>query len=41
MNNYFDFESSIEKLDDKIISLEKSDTKDIETIDIMVVLHEI
>ena len=32
MNNYFDFESSIEKLDDKIKSLEKSDTRDIETI---------
>ena len=33
MNNYFDFESSIEKLDDKIKSLEKSDIKDIETIE--------
>ena len=32
MNNYFDFESSIEKLDDKIKSLDKSDIKDIETI---------
>ncbi len=33
MSNYFDFESSIEKLDDKIKSLEKSDIKDIETIE--------
>ena len=33
MNNYFDFESSIEKLDDKIKSLEMSDIKDIKTIE--------